>query len=379
MHTDARSTAILASKRTTRAAAKTLSDSNPNVSVSPEPQTSDLGSTTPEPSGITTPDPLVNPEASAASVLADTLSRKPQETPSSDSEDGSPPPLIDVSDDDDTDIDIMSETPACHVQEKWNCPPSLTAGPGLSSILLEAFFTAAENAFDQMSTPDADCTKTVANRMLHPKIATWFSSNHAEVNALEWSAFKKKVCAIALGADWDVKERRTLELATQSSSESFSIYFDCVNLANTPLSITGKSFPQSELRSLLTRGLNEHFRMFMEPHLEDAAAVADFYDWHNFIVKKQQLADAQYNSLLDAAREINANSNASQNKRSHHSAFGDNPCGANTTSKKPNSRSDSGSCKENARVIPLTNACRELIKNNNSCNVCRNLFTTCKA
>jgi hypothetical protein len=363
-------------KRTTRAAAKSLVDPVPNPPTLSEPQNSDTGKSSAD-----------SVQTSATREDVDRLSRKsPEPIPSAsdgDSDDNSSPPhsLIDVSDDD-SDLDEMTDASACHVQEKWNRPPSLTAGSGLSSILLESFFTAADNAFEQMNTPDADRTKTVANRILHPKITTWFAANRAEVNALEWSTYKKKVCSIALGADWDTKERRALELANQSSSETFSSFFDRVNLANTPLSITGKHFSQADLRALLTRCLNERFRTYMEPHLEDAAAVDDFYEWRNFMVKKQLLADAQYNSLLSAAREINANANASNGKRSHRSAFGDNPRGANT-SKKPNSlsssRSDTGSRKENTRAVPLTDSCRDIIKSNNGCNVCRYLFCTCKA
>jgi hypothetical protein len=231
-------------KRTTRAAAKSLVDPIPNSPTPSDPQASDLGQSQPD-----------SPKVSAATVEADKLSRKTTEElePSSDSDtDRSIPALTDVSDDDDSDLDIMTKATACHVQEKWNRPPSLTAGTGLSSVLLESFFTAADNAFEQMNTPDADCTKTVANRMLHLKIATWHAANRAEINALEWTAFKKKVCSIALDADWDTKERRTLKLASQSSMESFSTFFNRVNLANTPLSITNKQFSQAELRALLT-------------------------------------------------------------------------------------------------------------------------------
>jgi hypothetical protein len=99
------------------------------------------------------------------------------------------------------------------------------------------------------------------------------------------------------------------------------------------------------------------------------------------MVKKQLLANAQHNSLLSTTCKINANTNGSNGKHSHHSAFGDNPCGANT-SKKLNSsssfRSNTSSCKENVRAVPLTDSCRNIIKSNNRCNVCRYLFCTCK-
>jgi hypothetical protein len=43
------------------------------------------------------------------------------------------------------------------------------------------------------------------------------------------------------------KKQHALELANQSSSESFDSFFNHINLANTPLSITGKHFFQADL------------------------------------------------------------------------------------------------------------------------------------
>jgi hypothetical protein len=268
-------------KCTTRVATKSLVDPNPYSPAKSDSQNSDSGE-----SSADSPQTIIM--QAKVNDLSKKLSKELGSLDISDSDESPPHSLIDVSNNE-SNFEDMADATASYIQEKWNQPLSLTTGPGLSSILLESFFTATNNAFEQINTPNADCTKTVANRILHPKIVTWYALNHAEINALEWNTYKKKVCSITLGADWDTKERCTLKLTAQATTEFFSSFFDHVNFANTPLSSTSKHFSQAELRALLTHSLNGCFHTYMKPHLEDAATVEDFYKWHDFMVKKQLL------------------------------------------------------------------------------------------
>jgi hypothetical protein len=151
---------------------------NSNSPAKSDPQNSDSGESSAD-----------SPQTFITQAKVNNLSRKPSKELGSfdisDSDKSPPHSLIDISNNE-SNFEDMADATTSYIQEQWNQPLSLTTGPSLSSILLESFFTATNNAFKQINTPNANCTKTVANRIrLHPKIVTWYALNHAEINSLK--------------------------------------------------------------------------------------------------------------------------------------------------------------------------------------------------
>jgi len=242
-------------------------------------------------------------------------------------------------------------------------PPFLTPGE-VTPEALRAWEMGCTQYFNLKSVPDDEMVKKVAWGMQDPRIHDWYLTNQEEIDAMPFKVYMMLVRSVWLPLGWADAVRRKM-LSSMQGQRPFNEWAIDMQSQNTLLHGTTSHLPDANILYHLESHMNAE--LAADYHAENIDE-EDLRLWIEKVCvldgKRIRYLARQKEAVESALRAERARSNGDKKtNRNSRSNFN------NNAAKNP-----SGTTRNFTRLPTLTDTERQLLRDNDGCFKCRELF-----
>ncbi|KAG1839529.1 hypothetical protein F4604DRAFT_1599551, partial [Suillus subluteus] len=249
-------------------------------------------------------------------------------------------------------------------QSSASKPPFLTLGE-VTPEALRSWEMGCTQFFMHKGIPDEDMVKKIAWGMQDPRIQDWYSTNQEEIDAMTFKEYMAEVRSIWLPLGWADTVRRKM-LASTQGQRPFSEWVIDVQSQNTLLRGTASHLPDVNILYHLESHMNAE--LAADYHAENVVE-EDLRKWIEKVrildEKRLRYLARQKEAVEVALRAERARSNVDKKTNTYSRS---------TTNNNSTAKGTSGTSKNFTRLPSLTDAERQLLRDNDGCFKCREPF-----